>query len=116
MNLIGRLGLMDKLRRAERILDTIELPGYGVGLVSCGFIVKLRISRDGEYLGVYVNLRAYSQECLYCSTISEWALSKALLRARNELIKELGFRDVYFIDALLNRLITLGDREYKLII
>ncbi len=118
MNIINRLRgrreLMDKLVRAEEILNNIELPGYGVGLVESGLVERLRISRDGRVLGVYINFRGYTQECLYCSTISEWALYNALRKARERLIAELGLEEVVFIDTVLNRLVSLDTRIYRL--
>jgi hypothetical protein len=105
--------LQEKLRDAEKILDSIKLPGHDIGLVESGFVVKLRISRDGEYLGVYVDLQGFTPNCLFGSTLSEWALEPVLEEAGRRLV-EYGFREVYFIDARSDKIIVLKNTPHKL--
>ena len=105
--------VIEKAKLAERILRHIIVPGYDVDMVSSGMVVKLRLSRDGEVIGVYVDLSGSDPRCLFCSTLNEYLWRKVLERAEEELLKN-GFKEVIFIDYGTNRIIDLHHGRYLL--
>ncbi len=103
--------IMEKARLAEKILKRIIVPGYDVDMVSSGMVVKLRLSRDGEVIGVYVDLSGSDPRCLFCSTLNEYLWRNVLEKAEEELMRN-GFKEVIFIDYRTNRVIDLHYGRY----
>ncbi len=64
--------IIEKAELAERVLRKIIVPGYDVDMISSGMVLKLRLSRDGEIIGVYVDLSGSDPRCLFCSTLNEY--------------------------------------------
>lgn len=89
--------LMRKLLEAEQRLRQVIVPGFDIDVISGGIVVKLRISRDGNIIGVYVDFSGSDPGCYFCRTLNESLWRRILKDIYAELLS-LGFKDVIFID------------------
>ncbi|MET1128573.1 MAG: iron-sulfur cluster assembly protein [Thermoproteota archaeon] len=90
--------LEGRVREAEAALSSVELPGYDIDIVSAGLVRRIRISRDGRRVAVFVDYELSDPGCSFCRFISSVAWSKILREARRRL-EAAGFEDVVFIDS-----------------
>ena len=91
--------LLEKLRIAEKVLKEIKVRGYDVDLISSGVAQRLRISKDGKKLIVFVDFSGANPHCLFCKVLEESLWKDFISRARETLKKE-GFEEVIFVDLL----------------
>ncbi len=63
--------LMKKLVEVEQGLRQVIVPGFDVNVISSKVVVKLRVSRDGDIIGVYVDFSGSDPECYFCRTLNE---------------------------------------------
>jgi metal-sulfur cluster biosynthetic enzyme len=87
-----------RVREAEAALGSVELPGYDIDIVSAGLVRRIRMSRDGRRIAVFVDYELSDPGCSFCRFISSVAWSKILREARRKL-EAAGFDDVVFIDS-----------------
>lgn len=90
--------LLEKARAAEEVLTTVEVPGFDVDLLSSGAVKRIRVSRDGGAVAVFIDFTGSDPSCYYCKFIN-WSLWRRILRdAAIKLKEEAGFREVVFFD------------------
>lgn len=94
-------------QEAERALSAVEVPGFDVDLVTSGAVKRIRVSRDGSAVAVFIDLTGSDPSCYFCKFIN-WTLWKRILRDAEAKLREAGFRDVEFYDYA-----TLAKIEYK---
>ena len=63
--------LMKKLVEVEQGLRQVIVPGFDVNVISSRVVVKLRISRDGNIIGVYIDFSGLDPGCYFCRTLNE---------------------------------------------
>jgi len=63
--------LMKKLVEVEQGLRQVIVPGFDVNVISSRVVVKLRISRDGNIIGVYIDFSGPDPGCYFCRTLNE---------------------------------------------
>ena len=68
--------LMKKLVEVEQGLRQVIVPCSDVDVISIKVVVKLRISRDGNIIGVYVDFSGSDPGCYFCRTLNESTLEK----------------------------------------
>jgi len=91
--------LLEKLRNAEKVLKEIKVRGYDVDLITSGVVQRLRISKDGKRLIVFVDFSSANPHCLFCKVLEESLWRDFISRAREALKKE-GFEEAIFVDLL----------------
>lgn len=96
-NLVDERSLMNRLRSVDRVLREVIVPGFDVDVISSRVVTKLRISRDGNIIGVYVDLSGSDPGCLFCRTLNE-SLWRRILENIHEKLIGIGFKEVIFID------------------
>lgn len=90
--------LLEKARAAERVLAAVEVPGFDVDLLSSGAVKRIRVSRDGGSVAVFIDFTGSDPSCYFCKFIN-WSLWRRILRdAADKLKVEAGFREVVFFD------------------
>jgi len=89
--------LMKKLVEAEQGLRQVIVPCSDVDVISSRVVVKLRISRDGNIIGVYVDFSGSDPGCYFCRTLNE-SLWRRILEDIYAKLLSLGFKEVNFID------------------
>jgi metal-sulfur cluster biosynthetic enzyme len=90
-------GLIEKARLVEEILSEVEVPGFDVDLMSSGAVKRIRVSRDGSAVAVFIDLSGSDPSCYYCKFIN-WNLWQSILRSAEERLRKAGFREVVFVD------------------
>ncbi len=104
---VGAAELVKLARRAEEVLSTVEVPGFDVDLVTSGAVKRIRVSRDGGAVAVFIDFTGSDPSCYFCKFIN-WTLWKRILRDAEARLKESGFRDVEFYDYA-----TMAKIEYR---
>ena len=90
--------MIELARRAEEVLASIEVPGFDVDFLSTGAVRRIRVSRDGSKVAVFVDFTGSDPSCYYCKFIN-WSVWKSILGRAEAELKNAGFREVMFIDA-----------------
>lgn len=89
--------LIEMAKKAEEALSEVEVPGFDVDLVSTGAVKRIRVSRDGSSVAVFIDLSGSDPSCYYCKFIN-WNLWQSILSAAEEKLRSAGFKEVVFID------------------
>ena len=89
--------LIKLAQEAERVLATVEVPGFDVDLMTSGAVKRIRVSRDGSAVAVFIDFTGSDPSCYFCKFIN-WTLWKRILRDAESRLKEAGFRSVEFYD------------------
>ncbi len=63
--------LMKKLVEVEQGLRQVIVPGLDGDVISSKVVVKLRVSRGGNIIGVYVDFSGSDPGCYFCRTLNE---------------------------------------------
>jgi len=87
----------EKARLAEKVLSSIEVPGFDVDVVSSGLVTGFRISNDGRKIAVYVDFTGSQLSCLFCKFINN-TLWDTIIGEMRERLKEAGFEEVIIVD------------------
>ncbi|ADG91182.1 hypothetical protein [Thermosphaera aggregans] len=87
----------EKAGLAEKVLSSIEVPGFDVDVVSSGLVTGFRISNDGRKITVYVDFTGSQPSCLFCKFINNTLWNTIISRMR-ERLKEAGFEEVLIVD------------------
>lgn len=90
--------LDDKARLAEEILRRITVPGFDVDVVSSSVVSRMRISRDGEKIIVFVRFKSSDPGCGFCKFLNHTLWSTIVQRIKNALLESGLFREVYVYD------------------
>ena len=90
--------VLEAARRAEQALMSVELPGYDVDIVSAGLVERIRVSRDGRSVMVFMGYRKSDPGCSFCRFISQTAWAK-IARDSIERLRAAGFRHIIIVDA-----------------
>jgi len=93
----GAAELVRRAEEAERVLSTVEVPGFDVDLVTSGAVKRIRVSRDGRAVAVFIDLTGSDPSCYFCKFIN-WTLWKRILGDAEERLREAGFSVVEFYD------------------
>ena len=104
---VGAAELVKLARRAEEVLSTVEVPGFDVDLVTSGAVKRIRVSRDGGAVAVFIDFTGSDPSCYFCKFIN-WTLWKRILRDAEARLREAGFREVEFYDYA-----TMARIEYR---
>ncbi len=83
--------------KAEEALSKVIVPGFDVDLVSSGAVKRIRVSRDGRSVAVFIDFSGSDPSCNFCRFIN-WNLWQAILERAEKRLKEEGFSEVVFID------------------
>ncbi len=90
-------GIVGLAQKVEESLSTVIVPGYDIDLVSSGIVKRIRVSRDGKKVAVFLDYSGSDPGCYYCKFIN-WSLWKRLLTDAESKLKSQGFDEVLFID------------------
>ena len=93
----GDLRLMELARKAEEALLEVEVPGFDVDLVTSGAVKRIRVSRDGTAVAVFIDFSGSDPSCNFCRFIN-WNLWQAILERAERRLREAGFKEVAFFD------------------
>ena len=85
--------LMKKLVEVEQGLRQVIVPGFDVNVISSKVVIKLRVSRDGDIIGVYVDFSGSDLECYFCRTLNESPRRRILEDMYAKLLSP-GFKEV----------------------
>ena len=88
---------LEKFKLAEKALKKVEIPGYGVDIVSSGLVKKMSLVEDGTRLVVYLDYTGSSPACYFRKFLNDHLWLRILREAKEELMKA-GFDKVTFID------------------
>ncbi|MCE4612000.1 MAG: hypothetical protein F7B17_08530 [Desulfurococcales archaeon] len=94
---IGDSKLVELARRAEEALLEVEVPGFDVDLVTSGAVKRIRVSRDGAAVAVFIDFSGSDPSCNFCRFIN-WNLWQAILEKAEARLREAGFKEVAFFD------------------
>ena len=102
--------LMKKLVEAEQGLRQVVIPSFDANVISSRVVAKLRISRDGNIIGVYVDFSGSDPGCYFCRTLNEslWRILEDIYAK----LLSLGFKEVIFIDYRSGMKIDLSRNTY----
>mgnify|MGYP000389064393 CR=1 FL=1 len=102
--------LMKKLTEAEQGLRQVIVPGFDANVISSRVVAKLRISRDGNIIGVYVDFSGSDPGCYFRRTLNEslWRILEDIYAK----LLSLGFKEVIFIDYRSGMKIDLSRNTY----
>jgi len=87
------------VERVWKVLSKVEVPGFDVDVVSSGLVKKVRISRDGSKIAVFIDFTGSDPYCGFCKFVNHTLMSVIVERIKNSL-KELGFTEVFVVDEL----------------
>jgi hypothetical protein len=87
----------EKARLAEKVLSSVEVPGFGVDVASNELVTGFRISNDGRKIAVYVDFKGSQLSCLFCKFINN-TLWNTIIGEMREGLKEAGFEEVLIVD------------------
>jgi metal-sulfur cluster biosynthetic enzyme len=87
----------EKAWLAEKVLSSIEVPGFDVDIVSSGLVTGFRISSDERKIAVYVDFTGSQPSCLFCKFINNTLWNKIIGKMRERLM-EAGFEEVLIVD------------------
>jgi ribosome-binding factor A len=87
----------EKARIVERVLSTVEVPGFDVDVMSSGVVTGFRISRDGDKVAVFVDFLGSDPSCGFCKFINHTLWSK-IANLIKERLRDAGFKEVYVVD------------------
>jgi len=90
---------MRKLRNVEEVLKGVKVPGFDIDLISSGVVRRLRISRDGEKLVIYVGFKESDPSCGFCKFINH-TLWSSIVREIKDALNNEGFREVLVVDTV----------------
>lgn len=90
-------GLLAFAKTAEEELSKVIVPGYDIDLVSSGIVKRLRVSRDGKKIAVFIDYTGSDPGCYYCKFIN-WSLWKRILSDAESRLKSRGFEETIFVD------------------
>ena len=88
---------LEKFKKAEEALKNVEVPGYGVDIVSSGVVKKLSLVDGASRLVVYVDYTGSDPVCYFCRFLNNYLWQRIVHKAREEL-KKVGFDQVTFMD------------------
>lgn len=95
---VSRIASVD-VEEVWRVLSRVEVPGFDVDVVSSGLVKKIRISRDGAGIAVYLDFLGSDPGCGFCKFINHTLIATVAGRIK-EALKSLGFTDVFVVDAV----------------
>ncbi len=105
------LSLEKILRQVEDRLRLIEIPGFDTNVIDSGVVTRIRISTDGEVLGVYVDYTGSDPMCWFCRVLNDH-LWRRIVNDIYVAVKDMGFKKVYVIDERGGT--VLAPRTYRL--
>ena len=96
--------LARRAREAEEALRGVVVPGYDVDVVSSGVVVKLRVSRDGSGVMVFIDYYGRNPGCSFCRFISDTLWAK-IFREMVEALRRASFERVVIVEAYTGALL-----------
>lgn len=81
-----------------RTLYGIKVPGFDIDVLSSGLVEKVKISRDGFKIAVYVNFWESNPRCGFCRFINHTLMHVVVSRIKDAL-RGLGFAEVLVVDS-----------------
>ncbi|MEM0506321.1 MAG: hypothetical protein QXW58_03570 [Thermosphaera sp.] len=94
------LNLDEKVEQAERVLRRVVVPGFDVDVVSSSVVSRMRVSRDGEKIIVFVRFKDSDPGCGFCKFLNHALWSTIVERIRDALLDSGLFKEVYVYDDL----------------
>lgn len=92
--------LDEKAEQAERVLRRVVVPGFDVDVVSSSVVSRMRISRDGEKIVVFVRFWDSDPGCGFCKFLNHALWNTIVERIRDSLLNSGLFREAYVYDDL----------------
>lgn len=86
------------IERVWRTLRRVEVPGFDMDVVSSGLVRKVRVSRDGSRIAVYVDFLGSDPVCPFCKFVNHTLMGVVASKIRSSL-RDLGFTEVLVVDA-----------------
>lgn len=82
-----------------KALSRTEVPGFDIDVVSAGLVKKVRVSRDGKRIAVFIDFTGSDPKCGFCKFINH-ALMSSVVRRIKESLRGIGFKEVLVFDLL----------------
>lgn len=87
-----------KILKLEEALRRVIVPGLEVNVVEAGLVSRIRVSRDGSKVAVFVRFKASDSSCLFCKFVGHTVWS-FIVEDIKKAVKETGlFSEVYVLD------------------
>lgn len=90
--------LVGRLKEAERVLNEVKVPGFDVSVIASGVVSRLRVSRDGKRLIVYLDFKRSDPKCPFCMFINHTLWTTIAKEIRESLLRSGLFDEVYVVD------------------
>ncbi|MCS7099324.1 MAG: hypothetical protein RMH84_06635 [Sulfolobales archaeon] len=86
------------ISRVWRALSKTEVPGFDIDVVSAGLVTKVRVSRDGSKIAVFIDFTGSDPSCAFCRFINH-TLMKTVIERIKDSLRGVGFKEVFVVDA-----------------
>ncbi|MCX8185457.1 MAG: hypothetical protein RMI56_03210 [Sulfolobales archaeon] len=86
------------ISKVWRALSKTEVPGFDIDVVSAGLVSRVRISRDGSRIAVFIDFTGSDPSCGFCKFINH-TLMKTVVERIKESLHGSGFKEVSVVDA-----------------
>ncbi|MEM0296789.1 MAG: hypothetical protein QXM76_01635 [Zestosphaera sp.] len=94
--------IAERLRDAEQVLKRVVVPGFDVDVITSGVVTRLRISKDGRRLVVYLDFKRSDPKCPFCMFISHALWTTIAREIRDSLLGRGLFEEVSVVDEVTN--------------
>jgi len=91
------------IRAAEKAIRGVVVPGLDADLMTLGLVDRIRVSKDGKRVAVFVNFS--NPSCPFCRFINYVVWGSIVEKVEREL-KEAGFEEVYIVDSVSGGIIN----------
>jgi len=96
------------IRTAEKALRGVVVPGLDADLMTLGLVDRIRVSKDGRKVAVFVNFS--NPRCPFCRFIN-YVVWGSIVEKIERKLREAGFEEVYIVDSVSGGVINFRGSE-----